>query len=121
MRWPALVVVALCGIGLSGCTLAAFVPEHEEAPPAPVTLTVEIDGTPGLAFEGSVGTPASSRRIEGTVPAEYTITTAIGVAVSATKEGEDGELSVRVVRGGTEVSRRQTSAPYGTVLLVYKP
>ena len=104
---------------LSGC-VAAFVPEHQETPPAPATIVVEITGTPGTAFEGSIGTAPSTKRIEGQVPAQFTVQTAVAVAVTATKKEEDGDLTVRLLRGGQELSRRTTSSPYGTVLLVYK-
>ena len=105
---------------LSGCAATALVPEHQEIPPAPATIVVEITGTPGIPFEGSIGTAPSSKRIEGQVPAQFTVETAVAVAVSATKKEEDGELTVRLLRGGQEMSRRTTSSPYGTVLLVYK-
>ena len=104
---------------LSGC-VAAFVPEHQETPPAPATIVVEIAGTPGTPFEGSIGTAPSTQRIEGRVPTQFTVETAVAVAVTATKKEEDGELTVRLLRGGQEISRRTTSSPYGTVLLVYK-
>jgi hypothetical protein len=104
---------------LSGC-VAAFVPEHQETPPSPVALVVEVAGTPGVAFEGSIGTAPSSKSIDGQVPAQFTVETAVAVAVTATKKQEDGELTVRVLRDGRELARRTTSSPYGTVLLVYK-
>ena len=104
---------------LSGCA-TALVPEHQETPPAPVAVVVEITGTPGTTFEGSIGTAPSTKPIEGQVPAQFTVETAVAVAVSVTKKQEDGELTVRVLRGGEEMSRRTTSSPYGTVLLVYK-
>jgi len=101
----------------SGC-VAALVPEHQELPPPPVTLTVEITGTPGVAFEGSIGTAPSTTAIAGQVPARYPVQTTVAVAVSVTKTQEDGELAVRVWRADQEVARRATSAPYGSVLVV---
>jgi acyl-CoA thioesterase len=89
-------------------------------PPAPVRVVVEITGTPGTGFEGSLGTAPSQRAISGTVPAEYAVETAVALAVSATKTDENGELTVRVLRDGREVARRTTTAPFGTVLLVYQ-
>ena len=103
---------------LTGC-MTALVPEHQEAPPAPASLVIEISGTPGMSFEGSIGTAPSTKRIEGQVPAQYTVETAVAVAVNVTKKQEDGELTVRVLRGGQEMTRRTTSSPYGTVLLVF--
>ena len=99
--------------------MTALVPEHQEAPPSPESLVIEISGTPGMSFEGSIGTAPSTKRIEGQVPAQYTVETAVAVAVNVTKKQEDGELTVRVLRGGQEMTRRTTSSPYGTVLLVF--
>jgi hypothetical protein len=112
------VLLALAACALSGC-VAAFVPEHQETPPAAASVVIEITGSPGLTFEGSIGTAPSTKSIAGQVPAQYTVETAIGLAVSVTKKGEDGDLTVRILRAGKEVSRRSTSSPYGTVLLVY--
>lgn len=103
----------------SGCA-TAFVPEHQQTPPAPAVFVVEVSGTPGATFEGSIGTAPSSKSIEGQVPAQFSVETAVAVAVTVTKTQEDGELTVRVLREGQELTRRTTSSPYGTVLLVYK-
>ena len=104
---------------LSGCSAATFVPEHQETPPAPVTFVIEISGTPGVSFEGSLGSATASRSIEGQVPAQFTVETAIAVVATVTKKVEDGELTIRVLRAGQEVVRRTTSAPFGNILLVY--
>lgn len=104
---------------LSGC-MTAFVPEHQETPPAPATLAVEVSGTPGLGFEGSLGTAPETRPLQGTVPARYTVETAVAVAVNLRKASEDGELTVRILRDDREVARQTTSAPFGTLLLVYR-
>jgi hypothetical protein len=116
-RLAPIALLLLAGL-LSGC-VTAFVPEHQETPPSPVALVVEISGTPGVTFEGSIGTAPSTKSIEGQVPARFTVETAVAVAVTATKKQEDGELTVRVLREGQELTRRTTSSPYGTVLLVY--
>ncbi len=108
----------LAPLVLAGC-MTALVPEHQETPPAPASLVIEVSGTPGMSFEGAIGTAPSSKRIEGQVPAQFAVTTAVAVAVSVTKKQEDGELTVRVLRGEQEMTRRTTSSPYGTVLLVY--
>jgi hypothetical protein len=104
---------------LSGCSAATFVPEHQETPPAPVNFVIEISGTSGVSFEGSLGTASASQKIEGQVPVQFTVTTAIAVVTTVTKKVEDGDLTVRVLREGQEVARRTTSAPFGTVILVY--
>lgn len=103
----------------SGC-MTAFVPEHQQTPPAPASLAVEVSGTPGLGFEGSLGTVPASRSVEGRVPTRYTVETAVAVAVNLRKASEDGELTVRILRGDEEVARQTTIAPYGSVLVVYR-
>lgn len=103
----------------SGC-MTAFVPEHQQTPPGPASLAVEVSGTPGLGFEGSLGTAPASRSVEGRIPARYTVETAIAVAVNLRKASEDGELTVRILRGDQEVARQTTTAPYGSVLVVYR-
>lgn len=118
MRVSAVAVLLLSPL-LSGC-LTSLVPEHQETPPAPVDLVVEISGSPGVTFQGSVGTAPASRSIEGQVPAQFTVRTAVAVAVTVTKEQEEGELSVRVLRGGREVAHQTTTRPFGTVILVYR-
>ncbi len=104
---------------VSGC-MTAFVPEHQETPPAPASLTIEVSGTPGMGFEGSFGTAPATQSVEGHVPARYTVDTAVAVAVNLHKASEDGELTVRILRGDREVARQTTTAPYGSVLVVYR-
>ena len=113
-------LLAAC-LMLSGCSLVSFVPEVQETPPATVALTVEITGSPGTCFEGSLGTAASTRSITGQVPVCYTVKTPIAVVVSLTKEGEDGTLTARILRAGAQVTSQTTTAPYGSIYLVYKP
>jgi hypothetical protein len=118
IRLTPLSLLLVAGL-LSGCA-AAFVPEHQQTPPAPATFLIEITGTSGVTFEGSIGTAPSTQAIDGQVPAQFSVKTAVAVAVTVTKKQEDGELTVRVLREGQELTRRTTSSPYGTVLLVYK-
>ncbi len=111
---------AVC-VAVAGCSLVALVPEHQETPPAAVSVVVEITGSPGVTFEGSLGTAGATRTISGQVPATYTVNSAVALAVNVTNKGPDGDLTVRVLRSGAQVAQRTTHAPYGTVLLVYKP
>ena len=109
----------LYGLLLTGCTVA-LVPEHQELPPSGVVLVIEISGSRGMTYQGSLGTGNLNKAIEGQVPAEFTVETAVAAVVSVTKQQEDGELTVSVLRGGQEVARRTTTAPFGTVILVYR-
>lgn len=104
----------------SGC-LGSFAP-----PPTPPamgrerTVTILVEGTAGLAFTGSYGTPLSNISARGTVPAQYTVKTAVAVAATFVKEIEDGELVVRLLSDGREIMRRTTRQPFGTVVLAYQ-
>jgi len=81
------------------------------------TFTVEISGTLGVGFQGTLA--PSNQSIEGQVPAQYTVVTAAAVGVAVTKAQVEGELTVRILRDGREVARRTTTAPYGNVTLLY--
>jgi len=117
--WRSAAAVLLSGLLLTGCTVA-LVPEHQEMPPSGIDLVIEVSGTPGVTYQGSLGTGNINKSIEGQVPAEFTVRTAVAAVVSVTKEREDGELTVFVLRAGKEVARRTTTAPFGTVILVYR-
>jgi hypothetical protein len=83
------------------------------------TVTILVEGTPGLPFAGTYGTPQASQTVRGAVPATYTVTSAVGVAVTFSKEVEQGDLVVRLLVDGREVLRRTTSRPYGTITAAY--
>lgn len=103
----------------SGC-LGSFAPPPVR--PGTVreqTVTIVVEGTPGLAFTGSYGTPSATSSAQGTVPARYTVKTAVGVAATFTKAGEQGDLVVRILVEDREVLRRATSAPYGTITVFH--
>jgi hypothetical protein len=106
---------------LAGGCLGSFAPP----PPPPDmgrerTVAILVEGTPGLTFTGSYGTPLSTVSARGTVPAQYTVKTAVAVAATFIKEGEEGELVVRLVADGQELMRRTTRQPFGTVVLAYQ-
>lgn len=109
----------LSSLLLTGCTVA-LVPEHQEIPPSGIELVIEVSGTPGVTYQGSLGTGNLNKAIEGQVPAEFTVETAVAAVVSVTKQEEDGELTVRVLRGGKEVARQTTTAPFGNVIVIYR-
>jgi len=83
-------------------------------------VAILVEGTPGLTFTGSYGTPLSTLSARGTVPTEYTVKTAVAVAATFIKEVEEGELVVRLVADGQELMRRTTRQPFGTVVLAYQ-
>jgi len=119
-RPPILGLLAASLLLASGC-LGSFAP-----PPSPPdmgrerTVTILVEGTAGLAFTGSYGTPLSTVSARGTVPAQFTVKTAVAVAATFVKEVEEGELVVRLLADGQEIMRRATTQPFGTVVLAYQ-
>lgn len=113
-RAPSLLVVALVS---GGCLLVAPRPEVRPGAFAERTVVLLLEGTPGLAFEGSYGTPVQSTSARGTVPAQFVMKTRVAVAATFTKAAAEGELVVRVLVDDKEVLRRSTSAPFGTILI----
>lgn len=104
----------------TGC-LGSFAPPP--VPPGMVreqTVTILVEGTPGLPFTGSYGTPTATSSVQGMVPARYTVTTAVAVAATFTKAEEQGDLVVRIFVEDREVLRRAASGPYATVTVAYQ-
>lgn len=83
------------------------------------TVTILVEGTAGLPFTGNYGTPQTRQSVRGTVPASYTVQSAVGVAATFSKETEAGEIVVRLLVDGREVFRRATTLPYGTITAAY--
>lgn len=101
----------------AGCLALAPPPEFRPGAFRERTVVLSVEGTAGLAFEGSYGTPSKSMSARGTVPAQYTVKTSIAVVASFTKGAAEGELVVRVLVDGREMQRRGTSAPFGTIII----
>lgn len=104
----------------AGCLGLAPPPETPPGRFVERAITIVVEGTPGLAFEGSYGTPLQTIAARGIVPAQYAITTSTAVVASFTKSTADGELTVRILVNGRELQRRATSAPFGTVLVTHR-
>ncbi len=114
-----LVLAALAG----GCLFLAPRPEFRPGTFAEHTVLLMIEGTPGLAFEGSYGTPSKSTSARGTVPAQFILKTSVAVVATFTKSVGEGELTVRVLVDNQEVMRRSTTQPFGTIIIskVFSP
>jgi hypothetical protein len=110
------VVVAAAAVS-AGCLALAPPPEFRPGAVRERTVVLSVEGTPGLAFEGSYGTPSKSLPARGTVPAQFSVKTSIAVVASFTKAAIEGELFVRILVDGQELQRRSTSAPFGTVVI----
>ncbi len=114
-----LVLPALVAGTAAGC-LGSFAPPPVR--PGMIreqTVTISVEGTAGLPFTGSYGTAQATQSVRGTVPATYSLKSAVGIAATFTKEEEPGELVLRLVVDGREVFRRATTLPFGTVTAAY--
>ncbi|MDQ7828259.1 MAG: hypothetical protein QN122_01640 [Armatimonadota bacterium] len=112
--------IALVGVLATACLGGLAPPPLRRGMVRERTVTIRVEGTPGLPFEGSYGTPTATRPVQGRVPAAYTVTTAVAVTAAFTKANAEGELVVRLLLDGHEVARRATRHPYGTVTLLYQ-
>lgn len=119
--WKARALVAVwTAVAASGCLVLAPRPESRPGVGVERTVTLHVEGTPGLAFEGSYGTPQSTTTTRGTVPAQFQVKTAVAVAANFIKATADGELIVRVVADGRELQRRNTTAPFGSIVILQR-
>lgn len=114
LRATLLLIVALVS---GGCLFVTPRPEVRPGAFAERTVVLLVEGTPGLTFEASYGTPAQTTSTRGTVPAQFVMKTRVGLAATFTKATADGELVVRVLVDDKEVLRRSTSAPFGTIII----
>lgn len=101
----------------SGCLFLAPRPDLRPGAVRERTVVLSVEGSPGLAFEGSYGTPSATKSVRGVVPASFVVKTRAAVAAAFSKAQADGELTVRVMVDGKEVLRRSTSTPYGTIVI----
>jgi hypothetical protein len=101
----------------AGCLMLAPRPDIRPGVGRERTVVISLEGTPGLAFEGSYGTPAKSTSARGTVPTQYSVMTSVAVIAAFTKAGQEGELVVRLLVDGQEVQRRSTTQPFGSVIV----
>jgi len=84
-------------------------------------VQVEIAGSPGLRFEGSLGDPGAARAISGVTPAQFQAQVRQTLYLRVQKTGRDGRLAVRVLMDGREVAAYSTSKPFGLVTVLYPP
>ncbi|HET8679833.1 MAG TPA: hypothetical protein VFM39_06905 [bacterium] len=113
-------VIVVTAVSVAGCVFLAPRPEYRPGVGVERTVTLQVEGTPGLAFEGSYGTPQSTTATRGTVPAQYRVKTAVAVAANFTKSAADGELVVRIIVDGQELQQRSTTAPFGSVVVLQR-
>jgi hypothetical protein len=82
---------------------------------------IKVSGTSGLEFSGSymvvkAGGESTSKSVDGTVPAEYSVTGDI-VSVSFQKQTDTGTLKVEISKDGKVLKSEDTTAAYGVVAI----
>src|SRR3970282_2187563 len=123
-RLAALTPLTLAALA-AGCSRSAPTsapaqrPRPAEGPARQVE--VQVQGTAGVRFEGSLGEPGATRTITGTVPAQFRQQVRENVYVRVQKAAREGKIVVRVRMDGREVTSRSTDKPFGLVTVVYPP
>lgn len=88
--------------------------ENQETKVTSSNYVIEITGTSGLEFSGSIGGGGNSKTVEGSIPANYEISDWPAVAVIQ-KKGTSGTLTVTIKKNGRVLNTQTTNADYGVV------
>jgi hypothetical protein len=81
---------------------------------------IKVTGDAGMKFSGSymvveVGGSSTSKSVEGTVPASYSVAGSM-VSVAFQKQSDTGgRLKVAILKGGKVAKESETTAAYGMV------
>jgi hypothetical protein len=116
-RVPAFLLLLILA-GAAGCSSRSAAPPPG-AGEAARPVRVEIDGTPGVRFEGTFGEPPEAKTITGAIPATFSLEMRRAVFVRVQKAVQDGKLTVRLLINGAEVASGVTTKPFGLVALAY--
>jgi len=115
----ALIFISGCGQGLDKePTKIEKVETNEIEEPAESTSSnyiIEITGTDGLEFSGSIGGGGSSKTVDGEIPTTYEVSDWPAVAVIQKKEASGGVLTVTMKKNGRVLDSQTTDADYGLV------
>jgi len=106
----AILLVSIGGLFFAGCG-GSLSTDSE--------FQIKVSGTTGLEFSGSYmtvtsGGQSTSKSVEGTVPAQYTVTGNM-VSVAFQKQVESGTLKVEILKDGKVINSSDTTAAYGVV------
>lgn len=87
------------------------------------SITVRVTGTEGLSFAGRIGGTRDLKRVEGSVPGEYSLPVRAGseaATVSIRKQQRGaGTLGVEIVRGDRVLASKKSSNSLGLVNVVW--
>jgi hypothetical protein len=86
------------------------------------TYTIELSGTKGVAFNGTLGFTNpdgtySSKSVEGALPATFTGEGSLA-SCNFQKQSEEGTLRLTLHRNGNIIGEEETTAAYGVLTLV---
>ncbi|MBI3998207.1 MAG: hypothetical protein HY355_04170, partial [Armatimonadetes bacterium] len=84
-------------------------------------VVIEVFGTPGLRFEGSMGELGATKSVTGTVPTRLTFQTRVGFSIVLQKRTPEGELGIKVTVGDKVVNQASTKKEYGLVTYTHQP
>lgn len=77
---------------------------------------LEVLGTQGTPFDGSIGVDGASRSIEGTIPETYQVGTGDVCACVLQKDTNNSNLMIlRLYRNNSFIVEERTTAGYGVV------
>src|SRR3972149_7358281 len=123
-RLAALPLLTLAALA-AGCSRSAPTsapaqrPRPAEGPARQVEI--QVQGTAGVRFEGSLGEPGAIRTITGTVPAQFRLQVRENVYVRGQKAAREGKIVVRVRRDGREGASPSPGQPFGPGPVGYPP
>jgi hypothetical protein len=129
-EFKALVVLVLFIGALVVAVIAYDIYLHPSDPNPVGTATIEISGTAGIHFQGTVGTQSDEYTLKGRTPVTfktpYRRADYVTADISPTEEKGQGTLKVeirKVVSNAKDktVEKGQTEATGGRVFLVWKP
>ncbi len=115
----ALFLLVLAVAASAGCSSQGAAPAPDTNQEAARPVQIEVGGTPGMRFEGTLGEPPEGKAIAGQVPASFSVEMRRAIFVRVQKAVQDGQLTVRVLVDGTEVASAVTTKPFGLVALSY--
>lgn len=112
MKRLTLFILVICMVGLIFTGCGGSLSSDTE-------FQIKVSGTTGLKFSGSYmvitsGGQSTSKSVDGTIPAQYSVTGNIVSAVFQ-KQTESGTLKVEIIKGGKVLNSSDTTAAYGVV------
>lgn len=109
-----LMIIGMFMEGNSGPTTIDEVNSNPESKVTTSNYVIDITGTDGLEFSGSIGGGTNSRTIDGSIPATYEVSDWPAVAVIQKKDAY-GTLTVTITKKGKVLNTQTTTADYGAV------